>query len=226
MTDDAPFTRSEYETALKVLEAIRDDFEHVSDFESKRINDAHYTVQVAAEALEDEGVWDHPQKESVTTRLTLREIAASTEAEKYERAGFDLTGTEWIEDGLALEWTAHADIATDGGKRPAEPATPDDVPDECEVPWCDQPIENFVEAFYPPEEFIEDADSEGRMVMCDQHHVAARILTYTRPEPPYVDVGLYKEVTYYSRALAAVAFDLEPTDKVTAPQNTGDGDAN
>lgn len=107
---------------------------------------------------------------------------------------------------------------------PAEAATPDDVPDECEVPWCDQPIESFPETFYPPSEYLEHADEEGAMVMCDQHHVASRILAYTRREPPYVDVGLYQEVTYYSRALAAVAFDIDPDEKVVAPQNTDDAE--
>lgn len=104
---------------------------------------------------------------------------------------------------------------------PAEPATPDDVPDTCEIEDCESPVENFDEAFpLPPE--IAGSDETGRAVMCDHHHVAARILAYTRAEPPYVDVGLYQEVTYYSRALAAETFGVPSQEMVTAPQHAED----
>lgn len=104
----------------------------------------------------------------------------------------------------------------------ADAATPDDVPEKCELEECDDDVENFPEAFLVPPELVEEADSEGRAVMCDHHHVAAKILAYTRGEPPYVDMGLYQEVTYYSRALASETFGIPASEKVTAPQHAQD----
>lgn len=98
--------------------------------------------------------------------------------------------------------------------------------EQCGVDGCTDPVENFPEEFPAPPAVArasvsipagEDSAMHG-LVMCDYHHVAARIMAYTRPDPPYVDVGLYQEVTYYSRALAASAFDLDAMDHVS----TGD----
>ena len=97
-----------------------------------------------------------------------------------------------------------------------------DHPTECEILDCTDDVENFPEPFPVPPELSDDHLDDGRAVMCDHHHVAARILAYTRAEPPYVDVGLYQEVTYYSRALAAETFGIPSTEKVTAPQNAED----
>lgn len=102
------------------------------------------------------------------------------------------------------------------GARELEPPT-GDAPETCQIPGCDTPVENFDEAFPVPAEI--DHRGDGRAVMCDHHHVAARLLSYTRPEPPYVDVGLYKEVAYYARALAAETFEVPAEDKVTPPQH-------
>lgn len=93
---------------------------------------------------------------------------------------------------------------------------------ECGIAVCDDEVENFDEPFPVPPELKADRDENGGVVMCDHHHVAARILAYTRPEPPYVDVGLYQEVTYYSRALAAETFGIPSSEKVTAPQHADD----
>lgn len=97
----------------------------------------------------------------------------------------------------------------------------------CDLPDCDHPVESFDEQFpAPPGAAREAQDSHAYgLVMCDRHHVAARVLAYTRVEPPYVDIGLYQEVTYYARALAAVQFGLDPDDVVTAPQDVDDADA-
>lgn len=100
----------------------------------------------------------------------------------------------------------------------------------CWVDGCAEPVENFTEAFPAPPEVVRDQEQIPRgvdshqhgLVMCDHHHVAARILAYTRSEPPYVDIGLYQECTYYARALAAETFDIPSSEKVTAPQNAED----
>lgn len=110
----------------------------------------------------------------------------------------------------------------DDRSTPAEPMTPDDVPDECELPDCEAPVVNFPEAFAPPPQVEAPTDDTGRLIMCDWHYVAARIMAFTRPDPPYVDVGLYKEVTYYSRALAAETFDLPSQEHVHPPENPGE----
>lgn len=89
-----------------------------------------------------------------------------------------------------------------------EPATPEDAPDTCEVEDCDASIDNFPEEFPSP---------DGRLVMCDHHHVAARILAYTFEDHPYVDVGLYPEVSYYSRSLAAEQFGIPAREAVNQP---------
>lgn len=89
---------------------------------------------------------------------------------------------------------------------------------ECEIAGCTDTVENFPEPFPTPPEINHRGD--GNAVMCDHHHVAARILAYTREDPPYVDVGLYQEVTYYSRALAAETFGIPSEEKV----NTGEPD--
>ena len=109
-------------------------------------------------------------------------------------------------------------------EQPAEPMTPDDIPDECDVVGCESDIENFPESFIPPSGAEVETDSDGRSVMCDHHHVASRILAYTREEPPYVDVGLYQEVTYYSRALAAETFGIPAREKVIPPQESDEYD--
>jgi hypothetical protein len=105
----------------------------------------------------------------------------------------------------------------DSDRLPAEPATPDDVPDICELDFCDREVDNFPEAF-PIHHEVPGVDDTGRAVLCDWHHAAARILAYTRPEHPYVDVALYQECTYYSRALAAETLDIPAEDAVVPPQ--------
>lgn len=97
--------------------------------------------------------------------------------------------------------------------------------EQCEVPGCDRDVDNFPEPFPVPEEIGEDIptpdeDAPTGLVMCDWHHVAARILAYTRPDHPYVDVGLYQEVTYYSRSLSAETFDIPAQEKVNQPSES------
>lgn len=87
----------------------------------------------------------------------------------------------------------------------------------CGVDGCDSDIENFPESFPAPGEVDGEADDRGAMIMCDHHHVSARILAYTRADHPYVDVGLYRETTYYARSLAAETFGIPSTEKVNQP---------
>ena len=64
---EEPFTREEYHTALKVLEAARDDFFGENEIGNRRsVNQAHYTLQLVAERLEHSGVWDDEHDSFVT----------------------------------------------------------------------------------------------------------------------------------------------------------------
>ena len=94
---------------------------------------------------------------------------------------------------------------------------------DCEIAGCEEAVESFDDAFLVPPDVEHDGDHDqpNHAQMCDEHHVAARIYAYTREDPPWVDVGLYQEVTYYSRALAATTFGLEPMEHV----NSGQGDS-
>lgn len=89
----------------------------------------------------------------------------------------------------------------------------------CDVVGCEDVVDNFPEPFPAPSEVSVTTDDRREAVMCDHHHVAARLLAYTRSEPPYVDVGLYQETTYYARALAAETFGIPAREKVTRPQD-------
>lgn len=46
--------------------------------------------------------------------------------------------------------------------------------------------------------------------LCEKHWLAVYFLAMTREEPPFVDVGLYQEATFYGRQLAAATLDEEP----------------
>lgn len=226
MTDnDDTITTAQFETAMYVLETLRDEIVPEEQVGLRRtFNEAHAAMQEERQQLDDG--WDAPTEGFVTTPLSLREMVRCTPAAAPYGSGYDLVGFEPNDqNGITLKWEdpeSDTIIKTDGSGNPAEPATPDDVPDECEIGPCENPIENFPEAFFPPEEAAEHADETGRAVMCDHHHVAARILAYTRPDPPYVDVGLYQEVTYYSRALAAESFGIVSTEKVNPPEEQDD----
>lgn len=61
--------------------------------------------------------------------------------------------------------------------------------------------------------------------MCDPCNLATRVLLYTRPEPPFVDVGLYQEVVFYARQLAAETVPDPPDEVVTLPdEEDGEGE--
>lgn len=55
---------------------------------------------------------------------------------------------------------------------------------------------------------------DGDLALCDRCCLAARILAYTREEAPFVDVGLYQEVTFYARQLAAIVMKGNPSEAV------------
>lgn len=100
---------------------------------------------------------------------------------------------------------------------------------ECKIPGCTVDVNTFTDPFPVPPKIAreiaevprgEDAQAPAHhVVMCDSHNAAARILAYTRSAPPYVDIGLYQEVTYYSRSLAAEFFGLDSSEMVTTPQD-------
>lgn len=96
----------------------------------------------------------------------------------------------------------------------------------CQIADCDTEVSTFDEQFPPPEDAeVEEGVSRAEgIVMCDHHHVAAKLVAYTRGEPPYVDMGLYQEVAYYARALGAETFEIPAEDLVTAPQNHEEDD--
>jgi len=50
--------------------------------------------------------------------------------------------------------------------------------------------------------------------LCEKHWLAAYFLAMTREEPPFVDVGLYQEATFYGRQLAATTLDKDPSSVV------------
>lgn len=96
---------------------------------------------------------------------------------------------------------------------------------DCEIVGCEDEVESFEEPFLTPPgvEHGGDHDQPNYARMCDEHHVAARIYAYTREDPPWVDVGLYQEATYYGRALAAATFDLDPMEHVNSGREEDDG---
>lgn len=57
----------------------------------------------------------------------------------------------------------------------------------------------------------------GERFMCDPCNLSTRILLYTRPDPPFVDVGLYQEVVFYARQLAAETVPEPPEEIVNLP---------
>lgn len=59
-----------------------------------------------------------------------------------------------------------------------------------------------------------------RRDLCEKHWLAAYFLAMTREEPPFVDVGLYQEATFYGRQLAAATLGKEPESVVN--QDGGD----
>lgn len=101
------------------------------------------------------------------------------------------------------------------------------VPRRCEIPGCDRPVSmvpDIEDGEEQPLEFpIAVGDLSGRYALCDECSVAARILGYTRSEPPYVDIGLYQEVVFYARQLAAYhLIDTVPNDVVIHPEESAD----
>lgn len=210
MTDTDTPTRAEFETAMHVLETFRDEkLPEEAVGRRRALNEAHAVLDDERDQLDDD--WDVPDGPEVQTRLSLRDLVRCTEAAAPYGAGYDLVGTTWLQDhALQFEWVdADAEPRTDGGA------------DECEIGGCTDSVEHFDEPFTVPPGVPHRGD--GRAVMCDHHHVAARIFAYTRPDPPYVDVGLYQEVTYYSRALAAETFGLPSQEHVIVPEEADDG---
>lgn len=55
-------------------------------------------------------------------------------------------------------------------------------------------------------------DDEPHAIMCDDCTLATLILAYSREEHPYVDIGLYSEVVFYARQLAAASLDDDALD--------------
>jgi hypothetical protein len=66
-------------------------------------------------------------------------------------------------------------------------------------------------------------DGEERM-LCDPCNLATRILAYSRADPPYVDIGLYSEVVFYARQLAAETIDDPPEPVINQPSDVEDND--
>lgn len=60
-------------------------------------------------------------------------------------------------------------------------------------------------------------DHADRLSLCDGCHLAAKVLAYTRAEPPFVDVGLYQEVTFYARQLATAQLGGDVSQSVRQP---------
>ncbi len=56
-------------------------------------------------------------------------------------------------------------------------------------------------------------------ILCDTCTLSTLILLYTRPDPPYVDVGLYQEVVFYARQLAAESVPDAPDEVVNQPNH-------
>lgn len=89
---------------------------------------------------------------------------------------------------------------------------------ECEIPGCEESVESFPEPFLLPPGIPHRGDRAA--IMCDRHHVSARILAYSRKERPYVDIGLYQEVVFYARQLAGEVLGIsDPTELVEQPSN-------
>lgn len=61
-----------------------------------------------------------------------------------------------------------------------------------------------------------------QQVLCDTCTLSTLILQYTRPDAPYVDVGLYQEVVFYARQLAAASVPDEPEPVVNQPERDTD----
>jgi len=66
-------------------------------------------------------------------------------------------------------------------------------------------------------------DGEERF-MCDPCNLATRVLLYTRADPPFVDVGLYQEVVFYARQLAATTVPDPPEEIVNTPDKSDRGE--
>lgn len=90
----------------------------------------------------------------------------------------------------------------------------------CELRDCSREVNNFPEKLPVPKQL----ESTGEKIMCDRHHVASRIMLYTQEDHPYVDIGLYQEVTFYSRSLAAEELGISAEDAVNQPQTDTDTD--
>ena len=103
-------------------------------------------------------------------------------------------------------WTAMSDDSYNSGS---------DRCDYCESEQPDGLNEPFP-LFVPGE----DNSHNGELELCDGCHLAARILAYTREEPPFVDVGLYQEVTFYARQLATVQVGGDVSEAVNIPDNS------
>ena len=101
LTDDRPVSRDDYETALYVLETLRD---HDETHESAGgiLNDAHYTLQMEAE-LHDI-IRPAPTDPVVETVLSVREMVRATNAAGPFEAGYDITTAHWLDDGVKLGW--------------------------------------------------------------------------------------------------------------------------
>lgn len=56
-------------------------------------------------------------------------------------------------------------------------------------------------------------------ILCDTCTLATLILQYTHADPPYVDIGLYQEVVFYARQLAAESVPDAPEEIVNQPEN-------
>lgn len=72
-----------------------------------------------------------------------------------------------------------------------------------ECPNCADEVDELHEEFPTP---------DGVESVCTECLLAAKVLAYSRPSPPFVDIGLYQEVVFYARQLAAFHYDREPVD--------------
>lgn len=84
--------------------------------------------------------------------------------------------------------------------------------DACE--WCAAEQEDGLNEPFPVHVPGVKNGHSDHLELCDRCCLAARVLAYTRPEPPFVDVGLYQEVTFYARQLAAIEMGGDPSEAV------------
>lgn len=101
---EPPVTRTEYLTALRVLEVFRDDVlsDDIADASLRRnLNDGHYMLELLRNQYDD---WGTESVADSKTQLSIEDVVRGTEAEEPYRRGAECVGMEWTEDGLEITW--------------------------------------------------------------------------------------------------------------------------